>query len=374
MRRVGLCVLGLLCLHSWVLGQEAAEVQPGVLVFCDDSAVEKAVSNALDKFNEKVVVGNKMALYQILSASKSENGSDSVYSVQFSSRKSDCPAGGDKPWTECDYLPDGPKEPCPCNATVSMTEAETETTDVHCQLADPVVPERAPCLGCPEVIDETSEDLRVPLTMSIAKFNSISNSSHLFTLNEVGHATRQVVAGFRYKLSFDMRKSTCSKAEHKDLHDLCVPNDEDVELANCNSTVDVAPWRYENQEANVECGPGPLPPMLFTRRRPPGWSPLRNVINFQQVDASSSSPTTSPPATTAATKEESSEEEDPAATNPAPTKAADPVADSPFHCPSKPWKEFSPVQPTATADPAATESASSLPPADGAFSDLDLVG
>ncbi|XP_071368560.1 kininogen-1 [Centroberyx affinis] len=366
MRRAGLCVLGLLCLHSWVLGQEAAEVQSGVLVFCDDPAVEMAVSNALDKFNENVVVGNKMALYQILSASKSENGSDSVYSVQFSGRRSDCPAWGDKPWAECDYLPDGPKEPCPCNATVSVTEAGTETTDVQCQLADPVVPERAHCLGCPEVINENSEDLRVPLTKSIAKFNSISNSSHLFTLNEVGQATRQVVAGFRYKLSFDMRKSICAKAEHKDLHELCVPNDEDVELVNCNSTVDVAPWRYENQEANVECGPGPLPPM-FTRRRPPGWSPLRNVINYQEVGATSASSTTaSPPATTAAAKEESSEEEDPA-----PTGAA---ADSPFHCPSKPWKAFSPVQPTATADPAATEPASSLPTADGAFSDLDLVG
>lgn len=38
----------------------------------------------------------------------------------------------------------------------------------------------------------------------------------------------QVVAGFRFKLRFDMRRTTCAKAEHKDLHDLCVPDEENV--------------------------------------------------------------------------------------------------------------------------------------------------
>lgn len=35
---------------------------------------------------------------------QSENGADSVYSLQFTSRRSDCPAGSSKPWTDCDYL------------------------------------------------------------------------------------------------------------------------------------------------------------------------------------------------------------------------------------------------------------------------------
>lgn len=58
--------------------------------------------------------------------------------------------------------------------------------------ADHVTPERAPCLGCPEDIDENSDDIRVPLSVSISKYNSISNSTHLFTLHSVGPATRQV--------------------------------------------------------------------------------------------------------------------------------------------------------------------------------------
>jgi len=38
----------------------------------------------------------------------------------------------------------------------------------------------------------------------------------------------QVVAGFRYRLYFDMRKSNCSKDEYPLLHPDCVHDPEDV--------------------------------------------------------------------------------------------------------------------------------------------------
>lgn len=41
-------------------------------------------------------------------------------------------------------------------------------------------------------INENSEDLKSPLSVSITKYNSMSNSLHLFSLNSVGYATRQV--------------------------------------------------------------------------------------------------------------------------------------------------------------------------------------
>ncbi|KAG7239930.1 hypothetical protein INR49_028149 [Caranx melampygus] len=50
---------------------------------------------------------------------------------------------------------------------------------------DFIVAEKASCLGCPEEIYEYSEDLQVPLFVSIAKYNSISDSTHLFTLNTI---------------------------------------------------------------------------------------------------------------------------------------------------------------------------------------------
>lgn len=36
---------------------------------------------------------------------QSDSGADAVYTLQFTSRESDCPAGSVKPWTDCDYLP-----------------------------------------------------------------------------------------------------------------------------------------------------------------------------------------------------------------------------------------------------------------------------
>ncbi|KAG7239939.1 hypothetical protein INR49_028134, partial [Caranx melampygus] len=362
---VGLCVLGLLCLHSSVFGQQV-DVQPGVLIFCDDPSVDKAVSSAVHKFNERLSTGYKLALYQILTASKSENGSDSVYSLQFTSRRSNCPVGSNTPWIDCDYLPSGHKEPMPCNATVYMTETETDTKQVDCRLDDFIVAEKASCLGCPEEIYEYSEDLQVPLFVSIAKYNSISDSTHLFTLNTITHATRQVVAGFRFKVRFDMQKTTCAKAEHKDLNELCVPDDQDLEFVNCNSTVDVAPWRLEPPEAQLNCEPGELP-SLFTRRRPPGWSPLRNIL--YRVPTTAASPPASQAPSKAATKEESSEEDVKGGGKPSgvPNVASEAVNDSPFHCPSKAWKPFNPVANAAPTQGGPTAAAE-------AFGDTDLLG
>ncbi|XP_013876014.1 kininogen-1 [Austrofundulus limnaeus] len=350
-----LCFLGLLSLCSSAFGQDAAEVQHGVLIFCDDPSVEKAVSNALKTLNKELTTGHKLALFQILSAKKSENGSDSVYALEFTSRKSDCPAGSSKPWSDCDYLQPGHRAPISCNATVHVTETEIDTKQVHCFFGKYIIAEKAPtCMGCPLPINEDSEDLKVPLSASISKFNAISNHTHLFTLHSVGHATRQVIAGFRFKLRIDVKRTTCPKAEHKDLNDLCVPDEQNVEYVTCNATVDMAPWRLEQPEVHLQCEPGALPPMI-ARRRPPGWSPLREAL---LPPASSPPPSQSPPemqpATNAPAKVDSSEEDTTASASPS-------VNDHPFHCPSKPWKPFKRVH-----KPAA-------PPAEGAFSDRDLL-
>ncbi|CAL8306494.1 unnamed protein product [Lota lota] len=367
-RDVGLCVLGLLCLQSWVLLGQDLEDEPEVLVFCDNPAVNEVAKAAMTSFNDRVLTGNKMALYQILSASKAENASGVVYSIKFNSRKSDCPAGDAMPWTDCGYLADDVKEPRPCNATVYVSEGSTSTLLVECSLEGPVQKERAFCMGCPEVLDLDSEDLKVPLAVSISKYNSNSNFTHLFMLNSVGYATRQVVAGLRYHLYFDLRKSTCSKAEHTNLHPACTHAD-DVELANCISTVDIAEWRHEVPQANLNCGQGPMLPEGFNRRRPPGWSPLRNLVDNAEVQTTvtpfisldpSILPQPVPVDDAPPAKDDSSEEEDS-------TK----VREDPFHCPSKPWKKFIPTQPTA-ADPAPTDATTD--PVDGALTDLDLLG
>ncbi|XP_041646539.1 kininogen-1 [Cheilinus undulatus] len=346
-----LCVLGLLCLHSSVFGQDAVQV------FCDDSSVEKAVHSAVSKFNEGMSTGHILALYQIHSASKSEDGSDSVFLLEFTSRASDCLAGDSKAWTECEYLPHGHKDPFSCNATVRMTGTEADTTQVDCQLDRLITAGRAPCMGCPEEIDENAEDIKVPISVSISKFNSMSNSTHLFSLHNVGPATRQVVAGLRYKLSFDMRKTICAKAEHNELSEICVHDDTNKEFAYCNSTVDTAPWRLEPPQANIECESGAMP-SFFHRRRPPGWSPLRG----QNASPSATVASTVPPAKASKTKEESSEE----VTKAKQSASNNAESTNTFHCPSNPWKAFSPLMPSAVGPSDA--------PAEAGFKDSDLLG
>uniref|UniRef100_A0A8C6T1P3 Cystatin kininogen-type domain-containing protein n=1 Tax=Neogobius melanostomus TaxID=47308 RepID=A0A8C6T1P3_9GOBI len=267
-RALGLCLLALLSLHT-TFTQHA-----DVLIFCDDPTVDKAVTSALNKFNEEVVTGTKLALYQVTFASKAENGS---YSLRFTTRRSNCPVFDAKPWTDCDYLPID-KKPIKCNATVHINETDTDTEHIECLIEDLAPHLKAPCLGCPEDIDENSEDLKAPLSLSISKYNTESDHTHLFTLNEVGPATRQVVAGFRFKFTFDMRRTNCAKAEHKDLLEKCVADQDNVELANCNATVDTAPWRQEMPNVNIECESGPMSNTILTRRRPPGWSPLRKQL------------------------------------------------------------------------------------------------
>lgn len=344
-RALGLCLLALLSLQTFAQGAD-------VLIFCDDPTVDKAVTSALHKINEEIYTGNKLALYQVTIATKGEDGS---YFLRFTTRRSNCPATDSKSWTDCDYLLID-KKPIKCNATVHMNETDTVTKEVDCQIEDTAIRDKAPCLGCPEDIDENSEDLKFPLSLAIAKYNLLSDHTHLFTLNGVGQATKQVVAGFRFNFAFDMRRSSCAKAEHKDLNELCVADPDNVELANCNSTVDMAPWRLEKPTVNIECEPGPMPPTVLSRRRPPGWSPLRNILIDPYPQAADS---TSPPqpakASKSSGKEESSEEDTGLVSSDA----------SPFHCPSKPWKPFvlAPTGPTTT-----------LAPVDGAFSDLDLLG
>ncbi|XP_007576943.1 kininogen-1 [Poecilia formosa] len=361
---VGLFVAALLCFCSSAFGQTDVDGQRGVLVFCDDPSVQKAVTSALHEFNSKLTVGQKLALFEITVAKKTEDGSDSMYYLEFTSRRSDCPAGGSKNWTDCDYLPTGALAAISCNSTVHMNEKETVTKEVYCNMDDYISSEKAKCLGCPVEMAENSEDLKVPLLASVSKFNSISNSTHLYTLNRVGHATRQVVAGFRYKLRFDMKKTTCAKAEHKDLNDLCVPVVDNEEFVNCNATVDMAPWRLEQPVVFLgECENKALP---VSRRRPPGWSPLRNL----EPPPSPSSPPQSPPSiqspSKAPAKEESSEEDTTAS-----KLSASPNANKhPFHCPSSPWKQFKPVQLEAPSDAA---KASQKPPVEGDFSDTDLL-
>ncbi|XP_072516830.1 kininogen-1 [Salminus brasiliensis] len=324
-------------------------------LLCDDKSVQDVVDLVLTKHNKDFAGSDQLALYQVLEATKTKNETDEVMAVRYSARVSDCPAEGDKVWHQCDYLQDPSKPLFFCNANVLLKQT-TEVISHDCMVQLLIVPTRAPtCLGCPIKLDVESEDLRESLSYSLAKANMMHNHMHFFILNSVGSATRQVIAGFRYRLRFDMQKSNCTKSEFKEVTEECHPDHEDKVFINCNSTVDVAPWRHEMPETHVQCAPGALPPTGFSvRRRPPGWSPLRNIHNFEVV-------TPVKPPKKDESSEESQEGKAPTAeapvpaprTVPPPKPRQEPTAapTAPPSCPSKPWKEFNPVIANPTPPP-----------------------
>ncbi|XP_051766563.1 kininogen-1 [Ctenopharyngodon idella] len=316
---------------------------------CDDKRVGDVVNVILTKHNEKLTEGAQLALYEILEATKFQNESGDILFVRFTSRETDCPAGGDKLWHQCDYLQQVDKVPRICQAKVLFTEAGQELLFHDC-LAEPSISSKvAPCLGCPEKIDIHQEELREPLIHSLTKANSMVNHVHFFIFKDLKSATKQVVAGFRYKLQFEIEKSNCTRTEVKAVTEECHPMQMNTEVLQCNSTVDVAPWRHEVPEVHVECQS--LVITTSTRfKRPPGWSPLR-IMPIK-------------PLSPAPKAKESSEEckESIIANQP-----------KPLNCPTKPWKEFKPILDSIAALNATESTLPNPATEDTALSDQGLI-
>uniref|UniRef100_A0AAY4EFV3 Cystatin kininogen-type domain-containing protein n=1 Tax=Denticeps clupeoides TaxID=299321 RepID=A0AAY4EFV3_9TELE len=324
--------------------------QEEVSLFCDDKSVQEAVDLALVEYNQMLTSGNLYALYQIHEAKQAKNESRTELSMRFTSRETLCPIGGDKQWRDCEYLPSGSKDPKTCESKILVTGGRKELLFVDC-LLERVTSSRATCLGCPEDINVKSEDLKVPLSYSLGKANSMHDDLNLFILNTIGSASRQVVAGFRYRLKFDMQRSNCTKKDFSEVTPECHPHEEKM-FVHCNSTVDVAPWRHEAPEGHVIC--------VYSRRRPPGWSPLRNMRLV-----------TTPPPLPVKTDRSSEESQEGNAT-PNPLSFTTTALEKSFNCPSKEWKEFVPVEATPPTNPSLS-APPSISPGDGAFSDLDLL-
>uniref|UniRef100_A0A8C1KKV2 Cystatin kininogen-type domain-containing protein n=1 Tax=Cyprinus carpio TaxID=7962 RepID=A0A8C1KKV2_CYPCA len=309
--------------------------QTDIKIPCDDKRVENVVNLTLSTHNKILTEGGQLALYEILEATKAQNESVEVVFVRFTSRETDCPAGGDKVWHECDYLQQTDKALTICHAKVQFEEAGQKLL-LHDCTAEPAASSKvAPCLGCPEKIDLYHKELRAPLIHSLAKANGMAKREHLFIFKDFTSATKQVVAGFRYKLQFLIEKSNCTRAEFKVVTEECHPVKEKTEVLQCNSTVDVAPWRHEGPEVYVECETVVI--KSVTRfKRPPGWSPLRIKLERPK-------------------DKESSEESKESISTTQPTL---------LNCPTKPWKEFKPVI-ASIAPPNTIESSQTA--ADSAF-------
>uniref|UniRef100_A0A9J8C7W6 Cystatin kininogen-type domain-containing protein n=1 Tax=Cyprinus carpio carpio TaxID=630221 RepID=A0A9J8C7W6_CYPCA len=292
--------------------------QTDIKVPCDDKRVEDVVNLTLSTHNKILTEGAQLALYEILEATKAQNESAEVVFVRFTSRETDCPAGGDKVWHECDYLQQADKALRFCHAKVLFTEADQELLLHDCSAEPAASSKVAPCLGCPEKIDLHHEELREPLMHSLSKANGLINHMHFFIFKDLTSATKQVVAGFRYKLQFEVEKSNCTRPEFKAVTEECHPMQENTSVG-----------RF---------------------KRPPGWSPIRIMPEKQ------SSPKKQ-------VKESSEETMDSIGT----------AQSSTLNCPTKPWKEFKPLVVSNTPSNTTESSQPDMSAADTAFNDQDLM-
>ncbi|KAG2462404.1 kininogen-1 [Polypterus senegalus] len=248
--------------------------------YCDSVNVRQGADLAIQRYNQNLNSSNQFALYQILEAMEAENGSE--YSISLAIKESNCPVGGGKVWTECDHLPDQIGIMRHCTANVYMAPVlEDSNVTISCDVfvEKPIIPEKAHCVGCPMDIDANNKDLDEPLFHAINKFNKENNYSNYFRISEVHKASTQVVAGIKYKMSFSIHETNCSKAGHPEILPECESGN--TNEGHCNATVVIVRW-MKTVHSEVECDVHPVQEVsLF--RRPPGITPFRSVIMPEDI-------------------------------------------------------------------------------------------
>ncbi|KFP00559.1 Kininogen-1, partial [Calypte anna] len=191
---------------------------------CDDPDVFKAVDTALKKYNGDGATGNQFALYMVMEAKRTA-GPDSQFYVKYRIRETTCATDEDKLWQDCDYKAGAETKTGECTARVHMNNIEkTSNVSQDCKIfpaAPKVMFTKALCLGCFQPISSDDSQVSEILKQAIQKFNKHSDESVLFKLVEVKEAQRQVVAGWNYKIKYEIKETNCSKDQFQDLAPEC---------------------------------------------------------------------------------------------------------------------------------------------------------
>ncbi|NXF97647.1 KNG1 protein, partial [Eubucco bourcierii] len=191
---------------------------------CDDPDVFKAVDTALKKYNGDRASGNQFALYMVMEAKRTA-GPDPQFYVKYRIKETTCAIEENKLWQDCDYKVPAEASTGECTARVHMSNAEqTSNVSQNCNIF-PATPNIriavGSCLGCFHPIASDSSDVSEILKQAIQKFNKHSAEPALFKLVEIKEAKRQVVAGWNYKINFEIEETNCSKEQFQDLTPEC---------------------------------------------------------------------------------------------------------------------------------------------------------
>ncbi|XP_024416651.2 kininogen-2 isoform X2 [Desmodus rotundus] len=182
-------------------------------VDCNDQDVFKAMDLALKEYNSGSKSGNQFVLYRITEVNKTDD-EETFYSIKYQIKEGDCPVQSGKSWQDCDYKEAEQAATGECTAIVGERASNLSVATQTCQITPargPVVTSQYDCLGCVHPISAASPDLETILRHAIQHFNNQTDRSHLFALKEVKRAHRQVVAGWKYEVTYSIEQTNCSK-------------------------------------------------------------------------------------------------------------------------------------------------------------------
>ncbi|XP_053513723.1 kininogen-1 [Artibeus jamaicensis] len=180
---------------------------------CNDEDVFKAVDSALKEYNSGSKSGNQFVLYRVTEVNKTDD-QETFYSIKYQIKEGDCPVQSDKTWQDCDYKEAEQAATGECTAIVGERANNLSVATQTCQITPakgPVVTSQYDCLGCVHPLSTASPGLEPVLRHAIQHYNNHSHHSHLFALKEVKQAHRQVVAGWKYEVTYSIEQTNCSK-------------------------------------------------------------------------------------------------------------------------------------------------------------------
>uniref|UniRef100_A0A8C6RNF0 Cystatin kininogen-type domain-containing protein n=1 Tax=Nannospalax galili TaxID=1026970 RepID=A0A8C6RNF0_NANGA len=206
-------LITILFLFSRLLPSLSQDMAPQE-IDCNDEDVFQAVDAALKKYNARNHTGNQFVLYRVSEATKMV-GTDIFYSFKYQIKEGNCSVQSGKTWQDCEYKDAQEAATGACTATVGKRRNMNFSVATQtCQITPaegPTVRAEYTCLGCVHPIPTDSPDLEQLLKHGIEHFNNNTDHSHLFALEEVKIAQRQVVAGFNFEITYSIVQTNCSK-------------------------------------------------------------------------------------------------------------------------------------------------------------------
>ncbi|XP_052596285.1 kininogen-1 isoform X2 [Peromyscus californicus insignis] len=196
---------------------------------CNDEDVFQAVDVALKKFNTGKTIGNQFVLYRVMEGTKMV-GSETFYSFKYQIKEGNCSVQSGLTWQDCHYKDAEEAASGECTAVVGKRGTKKFSVATQaCEITPgngPVMTAKYTCLGCVYPISTDSSELEPILKHAIQHFNNHTDHSHLFALEEVKRAQRQVVAGLNFEITYSIVQTNCSRKHFRLLTPECksLPN------------------------------------------------------------------------------------------------------------------------------------------------------